>query len=190
MSKGVFVSFYLPYTDATGATIPPGQQAAQVLESAKTRIVQGGAPGVGITYSANYGQTREIEATYAAGGWDTNTNGANQAAVIHSMEELLGSPFQALRGKMRIMPITTMNAYTNPVTPWNTDVQMKIVIADLARIQASLEAGWTILGWQNQDTVGSATEPYAIGGGITSVPAAVSAKIQETLIGFAAAYPQ
>ena len=151
MTTGTFLNFNLPFLQ-NGAKVPAQQQAETILQKALD-LVANGAKGVAIIYSANYGQTREIEKTYFSGGWNTQTSGANQAEVMHEMESLLGSTYAALQGKMRIVPITTMNAYTDPADPWNDDMLMGIVITDLARIKTYLEGGWTILGWQNQNTV-------------------------------------
>ena len=53
---------------------------------------------------------------------------------------------------------------------------------------AGLDKGWYVLGWQNQGTVNDPMHPYAVGGGIATLPAAVSDKIQQTLIGFSKTY--
>lgn len=187
MSTGVFVNFNLPYFSC-GMPVSPDSQAESILKQAAA-LIGTGPKGVAITYSANYGQTRAIERIYLAGGWHTKIVGANQAAVMSSMESLLESKYPALRGKMRIAPITTMNAYSDPASPWNDDVLMGIVTTDLDRIGAYLNAGWYVLGWQNQGTVGNPDHPYAIGGGIASLPQTVSQKIQNTLTGYAKTYP-
>ena len=179
MSHGNFVNFLLPFVDKAGSGVSNQNQAEAILNKSR-QLVKNGSKGVAITYSANYGQTREIQRVYFAGGWNTHTTGANQAAVMQSMESLMGKQYQDLQGKMRILPITTMNAYHNPVSPWNNDVHMGIVITDLERIKIYLEGGWDVLGWQNQTTVGT-THPYAIGGGIASLPPAISDHIQTTL---------
>jgi len=186
MSTGVFINFCVPYSE-DDVSVPPQDQAESILKKADD-LVTNGARGVAITYSANYGQTCEIEKIYFTGGWNTKTNGANQAAVMNSMESLLGSKYQTLQGKMHIVPITTMNAYDDPVSPWSDDVLMGIVTTDLDRIQIYLEGSWDVLGWQNQDTVGNPNHPYAIGGGVAKLPQAVSDKIQNRLIGYAKEY--
>lgn len=187
MPSGSFIPFRLPYFE-NGAPVPAAAQAERILQQAGELIAKGAA-GVGITYSANYGQTRKIAGTYASGGWNTRTGGANQAEVMQNMEALLETPFIALRGKVHILPITTMNAYTDPLDPWNENVHMRIVSADLDRIQAYLDRGWDVLGWQNQQTVNDPAHPFAVGGGVAQLPTAVSDKIQQTLIGFAQRYP-
>lgn len=185
---GAFISFNLPYVDDDGNLVSPEAQAETIL-SQVTPLMMHGFAGVAITYSANYGQTRMIEQTYFMGGWNTQTNGANQAEVMASMETLLGtSQYQAFQGKMRIVPITTLNAYTNPLSPWNDDVLLGIVFTDLERIKIYLDAGWAVLGWQNQHTVNTAT-PYAVGGGVVQLPQTVSETIQSTLINYADNYP-
>jgi hypothetical protein len=149
--SGRFVSFQMPYRDQSGVDVPAGEQAATIAATAE-RHLESGPPGVLITYSANYGQTRKIVGTYLAGGWSTETNGANQAEVMEQLELLLGGSHQHLQGRLRIAPITTLNAYSHPVPYWNADVLFGIVTSDLDRIGAHLEAGWVVLGWQNQDT--------------------------------------
>ena len=186
MMKGVFIDFNVPYSKG-GVSVLPQNQAEDILKKANDLVING-AKGVAIIYSANYGQTREIEKVYFTGGWKTQTNGANQAAVMNCMELLLSSKYSTLQGKMRILPITTMNAYNNPVNPWNNDVLMGIVTTDLERIKIYLEGGWNVLGWQNQNTVTNPKHPYAIGGGVAKLPQAVSDKIQNTLIGYATTY--
>ncbi len=186
MAKGTFINFYLPYSNG-GVRISPQEQAKTILTKAR-ELIANGAKGVGITYSANYGQTREIERIYFAGGWNTQTMGANQADVICSMESLMLSEYDSLQGKVHILPITTMNAYSERVERWNEDVQLGIVTTDLDRIRIYLESGWYILGWQNQSTIKKPTSPYAVGGGIAHLPDIVKDKIQTTLIEFAEDY--
>ena len=186
MSTGVFINFEVPFVKMETA-VPAENQAEQILQKAD-ELVASGAIGVAITYSANYGQTREIQRVYFAGGWKTRTDGANQAAVMRCMESLLGGNHQSLQGRMRILPITTMNAYDDPASPWNADVLLGIVTTDLDRIKTYLEAGWCVLGWQNQNTVGDPKHPYAVGGGVAQLPDAVADKIQNTLIGYAKTY--
>lgn len=181
-TKGVFVNFNLDYQ-----ALSSEQQAEKILNKA-AELVGNKAKGVAITYSANYGQTRKIQQVYFSGGWHTETNGANQAAVVHAMESLLAGTCKHLQGKMRVVPITTINAYDNPVVPWNQDVLMGIVITDLDRIQTYLEDGWYILGWQNQKTVSDQIHPYAVGGGIANLSDVVSRKVQKTLISYAGKY--
>jgi hypothetical protein len=112
----------------------------------------------------------------------------NQADVMSSMESLLGSEYQALQGKIHILPITTMKGGAR-VDPWNDDVLMGIVTTDLDRIKIYLEGGWDVLGWQNQETVDNPQHPYAIGGGVAgALPPAINDKIRNTLIGYAHAY--
>jgi hypothetical protein len=186
MSTGQFLSFNVPFKE-NGVFISSHTQAQAILTKVQS-LIHNGAIGAAITYSANYGQTRDIAKVYAAGGWDTQINGANQAAVMHAMEQMLGTTYTALQGKIHIAPITTMDGYP-PTNPWNDTVLMNIVTQDLATIETYLKNGWVVLGWQNQDTVNNPKHPYAVGGGVmTSLPTAVSDKIQQTLIGFANSY--
>ncbi len=182
LTKGMFVNLNLNYQ-----ILSSEQQAEKILNIA-AEFVADKAKGVAITYSANYGQTRKIQRVYFAGGWNTETNGANQAAVMHKMESLLAGSYKHLQNKMRIAPITTMNAYDTPVVPWNEDVLMGIAITDLDRIQTYLEEGWYILGWQNHRTANDQVHPYAVGGGIATLPDALASKIQQTLMSYAHKY--
>lgn len=189
MKTGIFVNFNIPYSKG-GKTVPSQSQAEEILKKAK-ELLDAGAKGVGIIYSANYGQTRKIEQVYFAGGWNTQTGGANQADVIREMESLLGTtPHQQLQGRMRIIPITTMNAYAGdgPIEDWNDDVLRGIVTTDLDRIKSYLEGDWYVLGWQNQKTVDDDKHPYAVGGGTTQLPPVVSDQVQNTLINYAKQY--
>ena len=181
-TKGEFVNIHLDYQ-----ALSSEQQAEKILNRA-AELVADKAIGVAITYSANYGQTRKIQQVYFAGGWNTETNVANQAAVIYAMESLLAGSYKHLQGKMRIVPITTLNAYDNAAAYWNQDVLMGIVITDLDRIKIYLEDGWYILGWQNQTTVNNQISPYAVGGGIANLPDVVSSMIQKRLISYADKY--
>ena len=85
-----------------------------------------------------------------------------------------------------VMPITTMNAYDNPLPVWNEDIQTGIVNTDLDRIEYYLQCGWSILGLQDQNT--NAQKPYAIGGNIANMTQAVSDFIQHTLEKFSKTY--
>lgn len=177
-----FINFNLNYR-----TLTTQEQAEKILGKAED-LLNNHAKGVAIIYSANYGQTRQIQQVYFAGGWNTETSGANQAAVMQEMESRMGSDYKHLQGSLRIVPITTMNAYDTPADPWNDDILMGIVTTDLDRIRIYLESGWHVLGWQNQDTASDAAHPYAVGGGVAKLPTAVSDKIQQTLISYAKQY--
>ena len=187
MSAGTFINFLLPFRKGE-IGVSAEDQAKAILQKGQ-ELIKNGSKGVGIIYSANYGQTHKIEETYKRGGWFTQTDGANQAAVMHRMESLMHSnQYKDLQGKLRIVPITTMDAHEGDPERWNTQVHMEIVKTDLERIKTYLEDGWDILGWQNQNTVNDPRHPYAIGGGVASIPAEVSNEIQKTLIHFAQGY--
>ncbi len=179
---GAFENFELTYKDRSHPHgLSNDAQAVAILDRARA-LVGTGYPGVAITYSANEGQTIALEKAYAAGKYEAGISGANQAQVMHAMESHLGADYTDLQMKAQIAPITTIPfAGTDPVT---------IVTQDIARIGKQLEAGWVILGWQNQKTVGNPGHPYAIGGGVAGhLPPAVDAVIQNGLIGFAKKYP-
>jgi len=188
MSTGTFINFLLPFRKGN-IGVSPEDQAIVILQKSQ-ELIRNGSKGVGITYSANYGQTRKIEETYKRGDWFTHTDGSNQAAVMCHMESLMRSnQYKDLQGKLHIVPITTMDAHEGHPESWNTQVHMKIVKTDLERIKTYLEDGWDILGWQNQNTVNDPRHPYAVGGGIAgNIPAEVSDEIQKTLIHYAQSY--
>ncbi len=150
--QGSFVPFELTFQGKTA-----DDQARAILSEAKTRI-NAGSHGVGITYSANLGQTQLIRQIYANGGWNTHTGGANQASVMTAMETLEASEFADLQTKIRIVPITTMNYGDFPFGTTMNDV----VVEDLAAIRCLIAAGWTILGWINE----ARSDHYAVGGGV------------------------
>lgn len=186
MKTGNWVNFYLPFRD-NGQTISAKSQALKILQTS-IELLKKGAKGVAITYSANYGQTREIQRCYFSGTWITAISGANQAAVMSEMEQLLNSSHEKLQGGVQVLPITTMNAYEDPIEPWNADVLLGIVMTDLDRVKAYLESGWTVLGWQNQNTHHNPSHPYAVGGGVSQLPQFIDDKIQACLIEYSQQY--
>ncbi len=188
MSTGHFINFYLPFKE-NGVGVSYTEQAKRIIAKAQ-ELIKNGAPGVAITYSANYGQTLTIEKTYAADDWNTHTSGGNQAMVMVELEQLLGSTDQSLQGLLQIAPITTMNGGGVPESQWDDAFHTKVVTQDLDRIDTQLRNGWDILGWQHQGTINDPTHPYAVGGGYASgLPDFISDNIQQALIGFAKAYP-
>jgi hypothetical protein len=182
MKTGQFINYSAPY----GGIHTPDHEATKLLDTADS-LMKAGCKGVGYIYSANYGQTRTIQKTYFNGDWNSNTSGANQALLIMAVEKLLGdAAYTHLQGLVRIMPITTMNAYDHPLPTWNDDIHIGILNTDLDRIEYYLQCGWSILGLQDQDS--NAHKPYAIGGNIANMSQAVSDFIQHTLIKFSQTY--
>lgn len=195
VTQGQFLNFFLPY-QANGQFVSPDEQAGYILNTAQ-QLLAGSGPvpaGIAITYSANSYQTQTIEQVYGSGGWKTGTDGANQAAVMASMENLMGTPaYAALQGKVHIAPITTIY-YGEDVSGSSPDAgQTTMVTQDLARIGNYLKDGWYVLGWENEDSVKDPSAPYAVGGGVAS-SFSVQQKhladlIQQTLLGYAKQYP-
>jgi hypothetical protein len=159
-SSGNFIPFTLYYHDPKHPA--PGQlnndQQAQAIVDEARKLILAGAPGVAITYSANYGQTLTIHQTYDSGGWNTHTNGGHQAEVMAAMELLMGLPENSdIQMKLRISPISTMS-YPPTYIPY------QYVFLDLLNIKTQLlDQGWSVLGWRNQ---GTPAGEYAIGGDI------------------------
>jgi len=184
--KGAFQGIMIKYKDANGY-ISADQQAIEILEEAN-KLMENGAVGVAITYSANYGQTVDINQTYKNGGWQVNISGANQADVMAKMESLLVTSYSNLQGKMRIAPITTMS-YSIP--PYGSSTHEEVVKNDLKNIKDLLDKGWTVLGWQNQD---SGSNSFAVGGGVAKrrgdFPQNLSDMVQTTLKQFEVDYPK
>lgn len=185
----MFINCNIAYKDENGKAISFDAQSIKILDQVKALKGQGYV-GVGLTYSANYGQTKVINRTYMAGEWNTHTIGAHQAQTIMAIESNLASKYADLQGFFRIFPISTMNAYADggPVSKWNDDVHYGILTSDLDRITNYLATGWVTLGWQNQDTVGSTVKPYAIGGHIANMAKSNDNYVQQTLMQLAKDY--
>ncbi len=99
------------------------------------------------------------------------------------MESLLGGPNASLQRKLEIAPITTMT-YSN----YGGHTQEQVVQSDLDDIKTLLDKGWTVLGWQNQDSMPHGR--YAVGGGVAGgLPQTVDTLIQTTLAQYASKYP-
>ena len=168
---GQFINFYLPFNGVSNE-----DQALSIIKEAQ-KLIAAGSPGVAITYSANYGQTVTINKTYDSGGWDTGTNGSNQAAVMHDMETLMGKKYTALQHKLEIAPITTMT-----YTDYGKYTHKQVIESDLEHIKALLKKGWDVLGWINQDSKPN----YAVGGGVAgALPKEINDLIQTTLADYA-----
>ncbi len=179
MKSGKFIDLRIDF-EVDGKKISASEQAKKILEKANA-LVKKGSKGMAIIYSANYGQTRDIQRTYLSGEYCAQILGANQAQVMFEMERMLSGIYNSLQYKMRIAPITTMNGYSNPVPNWNNDVLLGIIQTDLDRIENYLLSGWSVFGWQNQLTAADSNAPYAIGGGVVKLPAQITDTIQERL---------
>ena len=178
--QGAFIDFYLEYYDAgTGTGLNADQQAVEMLKACASLVAKG-FKGAAITYSANEGQTKALEAAYAAGQYSGHVTGGHQAEPMTQLEDRLGLDWTQLQLKMRIAPITTI---PDAGTDWAT-----IVASDLTRIRQYLVDGWAVLGWQNQKSRGT-SHPYAIGGGYQKLPAAIATQIQDGLKAMATDFP-
>jgi len=135
------------------------EQAKEILERVAYYHFQLGYAKVGITYSANHDQTEKIRKTYEEGGWDTGTDGTNQAAVMREVENLLATKdYKDLQGVFAILPITTC-AHSGP-TGKTTGSWLK---QDIDYINEFMDAkGGVVLGWQNEYTP---VNSYAVGRG-------------------------
>lgn len=175
---GHFINFYLHYEDKSGKGVSSLEQALAIIAEAQ-KLIGGGSPGVAITYSANYGQTQKIHKTYEAGGWNTQTSGANQADVMQEMESLMGGKYSSLQRQLEIAPITTI-----PDT-YSGKTHLQVVESDLEYIKSLLDKKWDVLGWQNQGS----KPHYAVGGGVAGpLPQEINTLIQTTLAKYAVDY--
>ena len=137
------------------------EEQARVILAEVDRLHKLGAKTVGITYSANQGQTDKILDVYAKGQWKTGTSGSNQASVMNEVEKLLGTPnYKHLHNVFRIIPITTMKY--NPKAMAADDASVKKSLDNANQFMAN---GGVLLGWQNQATK---TGNLAIGGGVAA----------------------
>lgn len=175
---GKFIPFFLPFNEK-GNFLSSNEQAMRIIHYA-SQMLEAGAKGVAITYSANYDQTQTIQKTYSTGNWHTHTSGANQASVMAALEELQNTIYAPLQHKIRIAPITTMT-YSN----YGGKTHDQVLINDLSNVESLLQDGWYLLGWINQHT----SPAFAIGGGISQLPANLSNLIQAKLKEFQENYP-
>lgn len=175
---GNLFNFYLPYKDESGDDLSAPDQALAIIVEAQ-KLISIGTLGVAITYSANYDQAVTIHKTYEAGHWNTNTSGANQAAVMQAMESLMRGKYSSLQRRLQIAPITTMT-----YSDYGGRTHQQVVESDLEYLKFLLDKGWDILGWQNQSSIPG----YAIGGGIVKLPQKIDTLIQTTLAKYAVDY--
>ena len=162
---GVFHELNVRFKTPGGELIPPKTQAISILRTAKALIEDGGAPGVAITCSTNTHQTHSVFEQYATGKWDAAIRHGNQGCVIAEMEELQrhDSDYSALKGKVRVAPISTVDCNSPPLASDEFDA---VILNDLDRINVDyLKKGWVVLGWRNQTTAHDAKHPYAVGSG-------------------------
>ncbi|KTC96440.1 DUF1768 domain-containing protein [Legionella erythra] len=152
--------FEVNFKEKNGTAISAEAQAKTILNEVSRIHKEKGAKVVGITYSANQAQTEEILKTYANGGWKTNTQGSNQAAVIQKIEELLATDeYKHLQNVYRTVPITTMKYQNGQAAPAdNSSVE-----ESLRKASEFMSNGGVLLGWKNQTT----PQGLAIGGGIS-----------------------
>ncbi|MBV8802707.1 MAG: hypothetical protein JO131_07075 [Gammaproteobacteria bacterium] len=149
---GIFLPFLLDFQKYSN------KKQAEIILNEAARLQLEGYKKIGITYSANHGQTANIRRCYQNNIWLTGTQGANQADVIRHVELLLQTPkYHHLQGTFEILPITT-------IAPTNT--LKNYVLNDLNYITQFIRNGKNaVLGWQNQHTYRH--NSYAVGGGVS-----------------------
>ncbi len=157
------------------------EQATKILKKFKTLSETTGFVGAAITYSANHEQTLQIREAYEQGLAAAGISGGNQAKVIELVEKSLKE--EGLEHWVRIIPITTCLEIGGIGKP-----TQKMLEDDLNYLESLLKNGWSVLGWQNQNTVKQ--DEYAIGGGIsTQLDSAQKDFIQNTLRKLGETYP-
>jgi hypothetical protein len=176
--KGKFIPLLVPFREHE-EFIPAKNQALKILSEAENILKENTCIKTGITYSANYDQTKSINKTYASGKTLTGISGANQAQVMIELERLLQTDYTYLQGSFRIVPITTM-AYSD-FDGFSHDA---VIRSDLKSLEELLQNGWCIFGWMNQQTA----PQFAVGGGIASLPNDLKELIQQTLTIFSETY--
>lgn len=178
MMKGKFIPLLVPFQEDQ-KFIPAVKQAGKILNEAEKLINGNTCRKTGITYSANYDQTKTIQHTYASGKIITGISGANQAQVMFELERLLQTDYKHLQGSFRIVPITTMT-----YSDYDGFSHDAVIRNDLNALEELLQNGWCIFGWMNQQTA----PQFAVGGGIASLPNDLKELIQQTLTIFSETY--
>ncbi|OGT67089.1 MAG: hypothetical protein A3J38_05365 [Gammaproteobacteria bacterium RIFCSPHIGHO2_12_FULL_45_9] len=200
--RGSFVDCPIVFSDGgtTAGGLATREQAVEILRRVALIHQQYPDRQIGITYSANRGQTLAIR-----GGGDFSgefVGSTGQGAVMREVLALLRSgdnvpgvqpavPYSSLQSIFKILPVSTMRypeATPQAVKGW--------VGEDLGRINGHMAAGGIVLGWQNQDRTplarGSYQRNYAIGGGDPSsgqYTAEIDETVQEELLRLKAEYP-
>lgn len=157
MMKGLIIRF----KDAKNEPISAEKQAKFFLDRALKDLDKlEDHQGVGLTYSANYGQTKALAAAYLNGKYTAGVKGSNQATVVKAIENLLrkDEKYKPLRYRLHIIPITTLG--------YGEENPEEIIIRDMENLACHLGAGWRVYGWQNQDTNFKTSKKFAVGGGI------------------------
>jgi hypothetical protein len=174
MKKGLFVDFYCPYRNRSAR-----EQALQIVDVADQYLAKGYAC-VGIIYSANYEQSRQIKEGYQKKQWLTGIGGSNQAKVMMDMEDIIKEHRQDLLGRLIILPMSTMNGYRKIHYSDRdfTNAHPQVIDQDFADIREFIAKGGVALGWQNDTTIDRKDGPYAYGGGVTQLRPEIHAQIQ------------
>ena len=153
--------FVIRFKDSSNQPVSADQQARFFLDQALKDLEElEDGQGVAITYSANYGQTKDLAAAYIAGKPTAGIGGSNQATVVKAMEKLIlkDAKYKPLQNRMHIIPITTLK--------YGEHKPENIIVRDIQNLACHLGAGWKVYGWQNQSTHFKTKKKFAIGGGI------------------------
>jgi len=157
---GVFHDFRLDF--ATQDPYTNKKQALQILDKVKD-LHNKGYQKVGIIYSANSEQTKNINYAYQNGEWSLGIYGSNQAQVMNEIENLLAKEYKELQHVFRVVPITTcIQGEFGSKSPITDD----LLNHDLESAEQFIKEGGLLLGWINQMSVKNPDGPYAIGGGV------------------------
>ena len=136
------------------------RQAEIILKRVREESIKNPGKKIGITYSANQDQLSQIQGAYSQGKSISGVSGANQAAVMSSVERLLLRPeYQHLQGIFRIIPIVTMKYNSGAVVA----ADKHMVEKSLSDASQFMDEGGVLLGLTNQHTPQG---QLAIGGGV------------------------
>jgi hypothetical protein len=164
------------FQDAGGQPISAHAQATCILDEVQ-RQYNAGITKVGITYSANQAQTEAI--INNNGKWPARARGANQAAVMMKISELLETPnYASLKAVFHIIPITTMK-YDGTTVCAADEASVTKSLANA--VQFVTQPNSIILGWTNQNSYNSEGTlwGFAVGGGVASSMSKVDQAIAE-----------
>ena len=168
------INFKLTYGQLRDHDADINRQAIVILQKVQEEKNLNPNVVVGITYSANDGQTAAIRKASKQNEALPQITGVNQAKVMERVRNLLlTDAWQHLKRNFWILPITT--TFYGREQPRNREF-IGIVKNDLDKISAfEQNPNHVVLLWRNQEL------DYAVGGGVTPLPDNVHKLIQNTL---------
>lgn len=180
-AKPGFNAFYLPFGvfDSKSKENDAIEQAKVILEAAKATRAGNPNAMIGITYSANYAETKNLRDGVLQGAQVNTAFGVHQGDVMRALQMLMttDSRYQECAAYVKILPITTIGN-RNAAEKFDKSHE-DIVREDMARIVEFIAKGGCVLGWVNQLGVENSQDlkpgaylnsnqvkRYAVGGGV------------------------